>query len=166
MEKNLQCDPIEVLNDALCREQEGHNFYVKAAGRTENISGKRMFLDLAEQSLIQIKILEEQIETLTQNNSWMLPECVLACEFDLENSALPRDNKQFMKEIHPDTSERDAIIYALSAENTNYVAYVDLAKTTSHPEAQQFYKYLADQARTRTELLMLTYEATSLFTIP
>jgi rubrerythrin len=163
MKKNSQCDPLEALNDALCREQEGHDFYLNAVKLTSNQNGKRMFEDLAEQSQHQITMLEEQIETLTENNIWMLPECVLACDFDLENSALPRNTEELEKEILPDTNAKDAIIYALSAENYNYGAYVDLAKTTSHHEAQQFYTYLAEQAHTRMDLLMLSYEAISLY---
>jgi rubrerythrin len=166
MEKrNLQCDPLEALNDALCREQEAHDFYVKAAQRTENSDGIEMFSILVDRAQVQIELLESQIETLTENNTWMLPECVLACEYDMETAPYPRDRTMFEKQIRPDTGEVDALLYALQAENTNYGVYTAQAQAAVVEEARQFYTYLAEQTRTRLDLLMLTYEGAAISTI-
>lgn len=162
MDKYTQCDSLEALNDALCREQESHDFFIKASKRTLNTKGAEMFLDLAEQAQVQIHILEDQIEALTANNIWMLPECVLACKYDLETYPYPRDIKTFNKEIRPDLNDMNAIIYALSAENANYGVYIELAKITQNSEARQFYTYLAEHARLRIDMLMLNYEFVSL----
>jgi hypothetical protein len=121
------CDPLEALNDALCREQEGREFYLKAAEKTKNSRGAEMFRSLAKEVSAQIDLLESQIDALTKDNTWMLPECVLACEYDLEHAPYPRDPKTFEKEIGRDTNEFDAILYALQAEHTNYGAYLDSA---------------------------------------
>ena len=158
METRLSCDPLEALNDALCREQEGHAFYLKAAERTENPGGAGMFRTLADATSVQIELLEAQIEALTQNNTWMLPTCVLECEFDLESPPYPRDRATFEREIRPDASEADAVLFALQAENTNYSKYVQEAKATENDEARQFYTYLAENTRTQMDLLMLNYE--------
>ncbi len=158
MENLMRCDPLEALNDALCHEQEGRDFYLKAADRTEDPSGAEMFSYLAHEALVQITLLELQIETLTEHNTWMLPECVLACEFDPLTAPYPRDSASFDREIRPDTGALQAILYALQAENENYGTYVNQAKTSSHEEARMFYTYLAEQTRTRLDLLMLSYE--------
>lgn len=166
METGLSCDPLEALNEALCHEQEGYEFYFKAADRTEDPNGTMMFLSLADIASIQVELLESQINALTENNTWMLPECVLDCAFDLETAPFPRDRVSFEREIRPDASELDAIIYALQAENTNYSTYVKQAKASANREAQQFYTYLAEQTRTRMDLLMLNYEGATLNMAP
>jgi rubrerythrin len=159
MENISQCDPLVALNDALCREQEVVDFYLKASKRTKNNGGIQMFNDLAEEASLQVNLLEKQIEVLTENNTWMLPDCVLACEYNLENAPYPRTTKTLNREIGTDTNEVDAILYALKAENVNYGVYVKLAKSTSNDEARKFYTYLAEKTQTRLDLLMLSYEA-------
>ena len=161
METRLSCDPLEALNDALCREQEGHEFYLKAAEHTENPLGAAMFRNLADVASVQVELLETQIEALTQNNTWMLPECVLECEFDLDTPPYPRDRIAFEREIRPDASDTDAILFALQAENNHYSTYAQQAKTSANADARRFYTYLAEQSRTRMDLLMLNYEGTS-----
>jgi len=158
MQTELRCDPLEALNEALCREQEGYEFYLKAAEWTKNPTGAQRFRTLAGQASVQSELLEAQIEALTLNNTWMLPECVLDCAFDLEAPPYPRDEASLERELRPDASDLDAILFALQAENTNYGYYARQAKTSTDAQARKFYTYLAEQTRTRLDLLMLSYE--------
>lgn len=155
------CDPLEALNDALCHEEEGRAFYHKAAAWTKNPDGAAMFHTLAEGAGVRIEMLEAQIEALTEDNTWMLPACVLNCEYDLEAAPLPLDQAAFEREIRPDASEQDAILYALKAESAAYGNYVQQARNAVNDDARRFYTYLAEQANTRLSLLMLGYEATT-----
>jgi rubrerythrin len=161
MEMQMSCDPMVALNEALCSEQEGYDFYLEAAQKTEHPAGAQMFHHLAKAAGAQTELLETQIEALTRDNTWMLPECVLECDFDVEAAPFPRDQAAFEREIGVDTSDRDAIIFAMQAENVNYGRYVQQAKASANPQARQFYAYLAEQTRTRLDLLMLNYEGVS-----
>jgi rubrerythrin len=157
----ITCTPLEALNEALCHEGEAQAFYLKAAERTHDPSGEKMFRDLAAGAATQVEIIERQIESLESSGKWTLPECVLSCEFDFEEAPLPRDRTAFEQAVGDATDETDAILFAIETVNAGFELYRRHAETTDDPLAQQLYEYLAEQAMTQRDLLMLSFEGTS-----
>jgi rubrerythrin len=157
----LTCDPLDALNEALCHEQEGQAFYKKAAQRTVDAKGANMFHSLAEDAALHIEIVQRQIDALAQGEPWLLPECVFECQTDLETPLYPRGEQALKKAIRPDASDTDALLFALKTENDSFDLYRRHASAAQDPRARQLYEYLAEEARSHFNLLMLNYESLS-----
>jgi rubrerythrin len=155
------CDPLNALNEALCNEQEGHAFYLKAAGLTIDPKGTETFRSLAEDALLHVGILQQQIDALNEADGWALPQCVFDCTLDLEKPLYPRGEQAIAETIPADATDLEALQFALKVENDSFDLYLEQAKTSSDPNAQRLYEYLAEEARNHFDLLMLNYESLS-----
>ncbi|MBN1248203.1 MAG: hypothetical protein JXC32_11135 [Anaerolineae bacterium] len=161
MAEQITCEPLEALNDALCHEEEARLFYQRASERTQDPSGAKMFADLADTAAAHIEILEKQVDTLTNEERWDLPECVFSCEADVEAPLFPRGREALEQTIRENTDDTEAVLFALETVNNTFELYRKHAMTSEDPMARQLYQYLADQARTQRDLLMLTFERSS-----
>ena len=159
--ETMTCDPLDALNEALCHEQEGHAFYLKAADRTIDPKGSETFSSLADDALLHIGIIQDQIDALEAADDWDLPECVFDCTADLEKPLYPRGEKALEEAIRPDATELEALQFALKTENDSFALYLEHARTASDPNARRLYEYLAEEARNHFNLLMLNYESLS-----
>ncbi|MBN1642845.1 MAG: ferritin family protein [Anaerolineae bacterium] len=157
----LTCDPLDALNEALCHEQEGQAFYQKAAKRTVDRKGVEMFRSLADDAALHIDIVQRQIDALTEGDAWLLPECVFDCRADLEAPLYPRGEQALKEAIRPDASDLDALLFALKTENDSFDLYRRHALASEDARARQLYEYLAEEARSHFNLLMLNYESLS-----
>jgi rubrerythrin len=157
----LSCEPVDALNEALCHEEEGHAFYLKAGERTADPKGKNMFQSLAEDAKMHIDVIQAQIDAFTEGNGWALPECVFDCQADLEKPLYPRGSQALERAIRPDDSDVDALLFALNTENESFGSYSQQARAAVDPAAKSLYEYLAEEARTHFNLLMLNYESLS-----
>jgi rubrerythrin len=153
------CDPLEALYEALCLELEGRAFYLRAAQRTRDEKGVAMFRSLADDERLHAEIVEGRMDALVSGEEWGAPECVLECDADLADVLFPRGEERFSKEILPDASDVDALLFALGKENDAYNYYLQQSKLAEDPMAKKMYEYLADSERTHFNLLMLNYES-------
>ena len=120
-----------------------------------------MFSDLAETAAAHIEILEHQVDALTNEERWALPECVFSCEAELDAPLFPRGREALEQTIRENTDDTEAILFALETVNNTFELYRRHAVSSDDPMARQLYHYLAEQARTQRDLLMLTFERTS-----
>jgi rubrerythrin len=157
----ITCDALDALNEALCHENEGHDFYLQAAGRTVDPKGAETFRSLADDALLHVGIIEQQMDALTEGNEWALPECVFDCTADLEKPLYPRGKTALEETIRPDASDLEALLFALKTENDSFDLYTRHATQANDANARRFYEYLAEEARTHFNLLMLNYESLS-----
>jgi rubrerythrin len=157
----LTCDPLDALNEALCHEQEGQIFYQNAAQRTVDAEGAKMFRSLAEDATLHSEIVQRQIDALTEGEEWLLPECVFDCQADLDKPLYPRGEQALKEAIRPDASDLDALLFALKTENDSFDLYRRHASASQDERARQLYEYLAEEARSHFDLLMLNYESLS-----
>jgi rubrerythrin len=159
--EQLTCDPIDALNEALCHEEEGRAFYLKAAQRTIDPKGADMFCSLADDAKMHAEIIQRQLDAFSEGNGWALPECVFDCQADLDNPLYPRGKGALEQTIRPDDSDLDAILFAIKTENDSFSLYSEHAKSSTDAQAKSFYEYLAEESRTHFNLLMLNYESLS-----
>jgi rubrerythrin len=155
------CDPIDALNEALCHEEEGRAFYLEATERTVDPKGAEMFRSLADDAKMHAEIIERQLEAFREGNGWALPECVFDCQADLDKALYPRGKEALEQSIRADASDMDALLFALKTENDSFTLYSENAKAATDEQAKSFYEYLAEEARTHFNLLMLNYESLS-----
>jgi rubrerythrin len=161
MMEAMTCDPFDALNEALCHEQEGHAFYLKAAGHTVDPKGAETFRSLADDALLHIGIIQRQLDVLEESDEWALPECVFDCQADLEKPLYPRGEKALKETIRPDATDLEALQFALKTENDSFDLYSEQARTANDPSAHRLYEYLAEEARNHFNMLMLNYESLS-----
>lgn len=157
--QELTCDPVDALNEALCHEEEGYAFYLKAAERTTNPTGVTTFRSLADDAKMHAEIIQRQLDAFTEGNGWALPECVFDCQADLDKPLYPRGKDGLRKAIRPDESDVDAILFAIGIESDGYGRYSEQAKAATDAQAKSFYEYLAEEARSHYDLLRLNYES-------
>lgn len=157
--EQLTCDPLDALNEALCHEREGQQFYVKATSRTIDPKGQAMFRSLAEDAQQHIQIIQHQIEAFEKDTGWSLPECVFDCKVDLDRPLYPRGKKALEAAVALDDSDLDALLFAIKTENDSFDLYARHARTSGDGQARSFYEYLAEEARAHFDMLLLNYES-------
>jgi rubrerythrin len=157
--EQITCDPLDALNEALCHEQEGRQFYLKAIERTVDPKGQATFRSLAEDAQLHIEIIQRQIEAFERETGWSLPECVFDCQADLDEPLYPRGKKALEAAVALDDSDLDALLFAIKTENDSFDLYTRHARSSADGQARAFYEYLAEEARAHFNLLMLNYES-------
>lgn len=156
--EQMTCDALDALNEALCQENEGHEFYLKAAELTVDPKGAETFRSLADDARLHAGMIQRQIDALEESDEWSLPECVFDCQADLEKPLYPRGDK-IEQAISADANEMDALLMAIKTENDSFDLYSRHAAESDDANARRFYEYLAEEARTHFNLLMLNYES-------
>jgi len=150
---------LMVLQQALELEQRGQEFYTQAAGRTMDSTGKEMLLSLAGDEGLHQKVLQRQIDALTQGEGWVLLKDIPEVDADLSTPLFPAGKVELDKAIRPDASDLDALLFALKIENDSFALYSEQAQKAADPNAKRLYEYLVDAERTHFNLLMSNYES-------
>jgi len=153
---------VTALQQALELERSGYRFYTEAAERTQDVKGSAMFRSLAGDEVMHQQVIERQIDALSANEGWVLPEGikdVQAAAVDLAAPLFPKGKVDLEKAIRPDAGDLDALLFALKIENDSFNLYTGQAKATQDPNARRLYEYLVDAERTHFNLLMLNYES-------
>jgi rubrerythrin len=148
---------MDVLEKALRLEQEGHRFYLEAAERTADPRGSEMFSSLAGDELLHQRIIQRQIDSLSQGASQESG----GAGVDLDTPLFPRGRLELQKAIHPEASDLEAVLFGLKIENDSFALYTQQAKAAQDPEAKRMYEFLAGAERSHFDLLMLNYESLS-----
>jgi rubrerythrin len=147
------------LQKALELEQRGQAFYIKAAERTVNETGKEMYRSLAEDEVLHAEMIQRQMEALEQGAGWQAPGVTLEGEVDLESPLFPEGEDELAEAVQPDASDRDALLFALKIENDSFDLYQQQARQATDPNAKEMYQYLTVAERTHFNLLMANYES-------
>jgi rubrerythrin len=150
---------LTALQQALDLERQGHEFYIRAAERTVDATGKQMFLSLAGDEVLHQTFIQRQIDSLAQDGGWVPPEDLPAVDADLNTPLFPAGAVELQKAIRPDASDLDALLFALKIENDSFALYADQAKQATDPNAKRLYAYLVEAERTHFNLLMSNYES-------
>ena len=150
---------VTALQQALELERSGYRFYTEAAARTQDAKGSAMFRSLADDEVMHQQVIERQIDALSADEGWVLPEGVKDVEVDLVSPLFPEGKIDFEKAIQPDASDLDALLFALKIESDSFDLYTEQAKAAQDPNAKRLYEYLVGAERTHFNLLMLNYES-------
>jgi rubrerythrin len=150
---------LEALEDAKCLEQEGQEFYRKAAEQTASEKGKEVFRSLIRDEVMHERLIQRQIDSLASEGKWVELTEAQGAACDLNEDIFPQGREGLEKAVKADTTDTDALIMAMEVETKSYDKYRQEAKAASDPAARQMYEFLASQERTHFDLLMANYEA-------
>jgi len=146
---------LQALRQAISLEQDGYKFYTEAAERTADPRGREMFLSLADDEELHLRIVQDQYEALSGGEGWVsFSETMEVEPIDLDKPLFPPDEEV----IDPEASDTDALLFGLQIENESYELYRKAAAETADSAGKAMYQFLADQERTHFDVLMLNYE--------
>jgi rubrerythrin len=150
---------LEALCQAARLEEDGYKFYTEAAKRTADPRGREMFLSLADDEKLHLRIVEDQYDAVINEKEWVsFPEALECKPIDLDQPLFPPEGHDFDKTIDPKASDLDALLFALQIENESYELYRKAAAGVADPAGKAMYDFLATEARTHFDILMLNYE--------
>jgi rubrerythrin len=156
-------DTLEALDKAKCLEQEGQDFYHQAAERATSQRARDTFLSLAREEAMHLRLIQRQINSLSQQGKWLDLDETKGEKCDLSESIFPKGRVGLEKAVKAHTTETDALLLALEFEVRSYDLYRSAAKEATDAAAREMYEFLATQERLHFDLLMSNYEATEQF---
>jgi rubrerythrin len=150
---------LQALLQAIRLEQDGYKFYAEVAERMADPRGREMFLSLADDEKLHLRIVRDQYEALNAGKGWVSFSEVLDLKpVDLDKPLFSPGGEAVEKAIAPDASDADALLFALQKENESYELYRKAAAETADPAGKDMYQRLASYERVHFDILMLNYE--------
>ena len=150
---------LRALRQAMRLEEDGHKFYTEAAERTADQHGRGMFLSLADDEKLHLRIVQDQYEALSTGQGWVsFSEALELKPVDVDKPLFPVEGQALDKAIGPEASDTEALLFAIQKENESYELYRKAATETADPAGQDMYQRLASYERVHFDILMLNYE--------
>lgn len=150
---------LQALRQAIRLEQDGYEFYAEAAEMMADPRGREMFLSLADDEELHLRIVRDQYEALIAGKGWTsFHEGLELKPVDLDKPLFPPGGEAVEKAIAPDASDADALLFAMQKENESYELYRKAATETADPAGKEMYQRLASYERVHFDILMLNYE--------
>ncbi len=157
MQENIVA--LQALRQAIRLEQDGYNFYTEAAERTADPRGREMFLSLADDEKLHLRIVQDQYEALSAGQGWVpFSEALELKPVDVDKSLFPPEREALEKSIGSEASDAEALLFAIQKENESYELYRKAATETDDPAGKDMYQRLASYEHVHFDILMLNYE--------
>ena len=153
----MQTD-LEAMERAMQLERNGRSFYLEAAERTSSEEGRKMFLSLADDEALHLRLFQKQYESLKDDRGWQALEEMGQPAADWNDPIFPIEPAKFEKAVHPLAGDLDALAFGISIEHDSIEMYRGLAAQVTDPAGQQMYRWLATVERGHFNQLMLNYE--------
>lgn len=135
-------DHINALETALQNEKAEHDFYIKHAGQTHNLFGKRLFERIAQEEMKHLEMLEKLHEQLKIAAHW--PDTIPLTVQGTEVKTFIRDMKRQAADI-PAGNDNDlkAIRTALTFEAKGRDFYAALSDLSIDKKEKDFFSLLS-----------------------
>ncbi len=156
MDEKLDSALVEAVNFAIQLENDGIEFFLKAAARTKNQLGKVMFLSFVEDEKEHIRRIKMMTAGLIEPES-----AAAAREYSSPRDRLKTIFKDMQSvitdEVHTEASDLDAIKISLNIERKVYKFYEVAAKESFSVREKELYKFLAKEEIIHFQILKNAY---------
>lgn len=149
---------IEILAKAIKTEQDGIEFYLKAAESTEDKNGQDAFRQLAKDERNHLELLQKQYKSLKDEAKWTRFPEIKKIMSDLDSPLFPKGKEAFEKTVTKKSSEIDAVLFGLDIETRSFELYKGSASDTSDTTGKDMFEFLAGEEREHFNLLMMRYQ--------
>ena len=149
---------LGILEQAMGTEQEGLQFYLKAAKNTQDKKGKEMFATLAGDEQKHYDLIRRQHVALSDKGKWVGSADIKAVEIDLEKQLFPKGIEALKKTITVKSDDWDALMFGLDIEIKSYDLYRNAASQIEDSLGKQMFQFLAVQEQSHWDILMMRYE--------
>jgi rubrerythrin len=153
---DIETKARRALKTAIVAEKKSLANYLEFGLRTDDASGKNMFLRLASDELEHVNILERQSQSLQESGDWLKIEIEPS---DVE-MIVPRLGEKDVK--IRGTSGQDqvtALHTALALEKRSHDFYAVQARQTNDAKAREMYQRLAEMEAAHYELVQAEIDA-------
>lgn len=153
-------EALVVVDQGIKMEQDGNEFYLRAAERTKDERGKTMFTALAGDELAHLRFLQAQRQSLVETGSWKTGgEAQAPRDRSQDAPALfPRTPAEVARAVQPDAGDLEALQLGIQAENTSYTFYEDLSRKSADDRVRALFRRLAAEEEGHRQLLQDTYD--------
>lgn len=157
MDRNKEL--LDALTTSLDMEERGREFYIKAAKRTKDEFGKRVFEALADDETRHIGAIKGYYETMSKKNQTPRLSAVMPKHKDIKKRVIfGKRESELLKKASPEADELKAYAVAMEMENNGYNFYKKTLESTDDANAKELYKFLLSEEETHFELVSSTYE--------
>lgn len=151
--QDTSAEQLGILRLAADNEESTRRFYTGAAARLKSSAALKLVASLAAEESVHQSIIAEQIRSLEIGAGW-----TVTAPTPSEGRELPSRVRALERELKPDDSEQDVILYALRLEMNSHSFYHDAAQSAPNQAARDLYLRLAAMERQHFETLTLAYE--------
>jgi len=149
---------LVILDEAMGIEREGQAFYLKAAGVAHDEKGQEMFRSLAAEEQVHYDVLKRAHASLSAGGGW-IPPAIKPAPVNLARQLFPKGARGLEAAAHPESSERDALLFGLGIESRSFDLYRRSAEATADALGRQTFESLAAQEQTHFDLLMMRFDS-------
>jgi len=153
-----QTRALAALSQAMAIEQEGIDFYSRAAKQSPDAGAAEVFRRLARDEENHLDLLRRQYDSLKSEGFWReLPE-QRADSRPATRTPFPRMEEIPTEAPPPGSSPADALLFGLGVETRSYDLYSREASDTQDLRGKSMYRFLVAEETRHFELLMARYE--------
>lgn len=149
---------LSILKRAMRIEQDGHEFYLKAARTTRDEKGQEIFRTLADDEQNHFRLIQQQYTALTNENKWVSSAGIKPAPIELTGPLFPGGREALEKKITARSGDLDALLFGLEIEDKSYDLYRTAASSTTDPLGKDVFAFLAGQEKDHFNILMMRYE--------
>jgi len=147
--KSRESSALDAIKAAMETEMDAHNFYSKAAQKTENPKGRDMFSQLADFERNHFLHLKDLYDSLKGEGKWI---AYSGTTFSEKGKKISGD-LSIGKEIASQANDRDALSMAIKEEEKAQKYYLKMAKETADPPGKDMFKKLAREEELHERIL-------------
>ncbi len=150
---------LETLKKAMKLEQNGREFYLRAASMSEDEETVEMFRRLADDELAHYNFLQREYAEVLCNNEWCeIPDLKAIEAPDEANPIFPK-GKEVGDSLPEDASLEDVLLFALDAEDKTVNLYQESAENVEDARAKKFFSQLARVEMGHFSTILQRYES-------
>ena len=139
-------------------EQEGREFYMKAAQATRDEQRQGIFRALASDEENHLRLIKRQHNALTSESVWISSPGVKPVRIDLDKSLFPEGKEALDKAVTTKSSDSDALLFGLDIKTKNFDMYRRAAVETADALGKAMFGFLAGEEKGHFNILMMRYE--------
>jgi len=140
----------DAIRTAIQMEQEGYDFYQKAAAQTSSEMGESVFKSLAADELLHLEVFQKLFDEKIGRDEWH--NLVNSGKKYADIQVFPKDLKR-IEGANPDTNEIDAIRIAMDSEKRAIDYYNEIKQKTSDPKLIEIIEEIINQEKSHYQIL-------------
>jgi len=149
---------LAILKRAMQIEQEGREFYMKAAQITRDEKGQETFCALASDEENHLRLIHRQHDALTSESMWISSPEVKPVQIDLDKPLFPEGKEALDKTVTAKSSDSDALLFGLDIEAKSFDMYHRAAVETADALGKAMFEFMAGEEKGHFDILMMRSE--------
>ncbi|UCD72272.1 MAG: ferritin family protein [Syntrophobacterales bacterium] len=146
--KPKKSSALDAIKAAMETEMDAHNFYSRAAQKTENSKGKDMFFQLADFEMNHFRHLKALYYSLKAEGKWITYH---GTTFSIEGKKIKALSVK--KEVESQANDLDALSIAIKEERKTRKYYLEMVQKTANSLGKDIFKKLAREEELHERVL-------------